>query len=41
VIAGSGTHWSASLLPGHEELHPEAAGQEEGSQGEDELRRSR
>ena len=41
VIAGSGTHWSTSLLPGHEELHPEAAGQEEGSQGEDKLRLSR
>jgi hypothetical protein len=37
VLAGFGTHWSTSLLPGHEELYPEAAGQEEGFQGEDEL----
>jgi len=38
VTAGCGTDWSPPLLSGHEELHPEAAGQEEGSQGEDELR---
>ncbi|CAL4929073.1 unnamed protein product [Urochloa decumbens] len=40
-IAGSGTHWSASLFLGHEELHPEAAGQEEGFQGKDKLMLSR
>lgn len=41
VVVEFGSLWGASFLPGHEELHSQEAGQEEGSQVEDELGRFR
>jgi hypothetical protein len=38
MIIGAGALWCTSLLPWHEELHPEEAGEEEGYQGQDKLR---
>jgi hypothetical protein len=38
MIIGAGPVWCTSLLPWHDELHPEEAGEEEGYQGEDKLR---